>query len=127
MNHLKKALQVGVAINWVQNEIHPLYFDEELLKFCKENGISFQAWRPLDKGRLKDDAMLKEIGQNYNKSASQVALRWIMQHNCMPLPGSKSLSHIEEDIDIMVYSSAPFFMSLSYLFLGCIFADVFSL
>ena len=104
VNHLKKALAVGVPIKWVQIEMHPHFFDRDLLKFCHEKGIEVQAWRPLNKGRLRDDAMLMTIGKKYGKSASQVALRWIVQHDCIPLPGSKNRDHIRENIDIFDFA-----------------------
>lgn len=107
VNHLKKILAVGVPIRWVQIEMHPHFFDPKLLTFCHEKGIEVQAWRPLNKGRLKDDAMLVAIGKKYQKSASQVALRWIVQHDSIPLPGSKSLEHIRENIAIFDFELSP--------------------
>lgn len=100
VNHLKKALKVGVPISWIQVEMHPFYYDPELLIFCREHRIAVQAWRPLDLGRVKDDALLKEIGDKYGKTTCQVALRWILQHQCLPLPGSKSPKHQKENFEI---------------------------
>ncbi len=107
VNHLRKVVAVGIPIRWVQIEMHPHFFDRELLEFCKEKVIQVQAWRPLNKGRLKDDSMLMAIGKKYEKSASQVALRWIIQHGCIPLPGSKNREHIRENIDIFDFALLP--------------------
>lgn len=104
VNHLKKALKVGVPITWVQVEMHPDFCDFNLLVFCKRHSIHLQAWHPLSKGALKDDGMLAEIGKKYKKSACQVALRWILQHGCFPLPGSKSREHIQENFDVADFS-----------------------
>jgi 2,5-diketo-D-gluconate reductase B len=100
-NHLKRALEVGVPISWVQVEMNPLFYDAELLEFCKKHSIGVQAWAPLARGKLKDDAMLQRIGKKYGKSASQVAIRWIIQHGAIPLPGSKSDKHIRENSDVL--------------------------
>ncbi len=104
VNHLKRALEVGVPISWVQNEMHPNFLDRDLLAFCREHSIGVQAWRPLDLGRVRDDPMLLEMGKKYGKTASQVALRWIVQHGCIPLPGSKTEEHIRENLEITDFS-----------------------
>lgn len=104
VNHLKKALEKGIPITWVQVEMHPYFYDRELLNFCREHSIAVQAWRPLDLGRITEDTMLNEMGKKYGKTACQVALRWIIQHGCIPLPGSKNENHIRENLDIMNFA-----------------------
>lgn len=100
VNHLKKALEFQVPISWVQVEMHPNFCDFDLLAFCSKHSIIVQAWRPLDLGRVSVDPMFVEIGNRYQKSASQVALRWIVQHGCIPLPGSKNSAHIQQNREI---------------------------
>ncbi|MDR3647010.1 MAG: aldo/keto reductase [Candidatus Babeliales bacterium] len=100
VNHMKRALQCGVKIDYVQIEMHPEFCDFQLLKFCNKNSIRVQAWAPLGVGRLSRDPFLLNIGKKYNKTAAQVALRWIVQHNCIPLPASKNVAHMQENIDI---------------------------
>jgi methylglyoxal/glyoxal reductase len=100
VNHLRRALEVGVAISWVQVEMNPFFYDADLLEFCKEKGIGVQAWAPLARGRLLDDALLLEIGRKYGKTPAQVAIRWILQHGGVPLPASKNPTHIRENQDV---------------------------
>lgn len=103
-NHLKKALKYHIPISWVQVEMHPHFSDFKLLKFCHEHSIALQAWRPLNKGRIFEDTLLIELGKKYHKTAGQVALRWILQHKVIALPGSKTKSHIEENMNIFDFS-----------------------
>jgi methylglyoxal/glyoxal reductase len=100
MNHLKRALELKIPITWVQVEMNPFYYDPELLAFCKMNGITVQAWGPLGRGRINSDATLAKLGRKYGKTSSQIALKWIIQHGCIPLPGSKTPKHIQENIDL---------------------------
>lgn len=100
-NHLKRALEVKIPIHWVQVEMNPIFYDPEILDFCQKNGIALQAWGPLGRGRVNENPILKKLGEKHKKTASQVALKWIMQHGCIPLPGSKNPSHIQENFDIM--------------------------
>lgn len=100
VNHLRRVLELDATIAWVQVEMNPLFYDSELTQFCKENSIGIQAWAPLGRGRLSEDPLLKKLGKKYNKTASQIALRWILQHQCIPLPGSKSAEHMKQNRDI---------------------------
>jgi diketogulonate reductase-like aldo/keto reductase len=100
VNHVKRALEVGVPITWVQVEMHPHFCDFELIKFCHEHSIGVQAWAPLGRGRISKDPLLTRIGKKYGKSASQVAIKWIIQHGCIPLPGSKNEKHLHENFEI---------------------------
>ncbi|MDX8430454.1 MAG: aldo/keto reductase [Candidatus Algichlamydia australiensis] len=100
VNHVKKALTYNIPVTWVQVEMHPNFCDFDLLKFCSKHSITTQAWRPLDQGRISQDPFLKELGNKYQKTTFQVALRWITQHKCIPLPGSQNRSHIEENRSI---------------------------
>lgn len=100
VNHLRRALEANIPITWVQVEMHPYFYDAELTKFCQENSIGIQAWGPLGRGRLSEDSFLKELGKKYNKTASQIALKWILQHQCIPLPGSKNQEHMKQNLQI---------------------------
>lgn len=104
VNHLRRAQEVGVPITWVQIEMHPFFYDAELLSYCQAHSIGVQAWAPLGRGRLAEDPLLKSIGQKHGKTAAQVALRWSLQHGCLPLPGSSSESHIEQNMAVLDFT-----------------------
>ena len=100
-NHVRRALQVGVPITWVQVEMHPFFCDFALLDLCHSQGIAVQAWCPLDRGRrVGKDGLLSDIGKRYNKTPEQVALKWIAQHGCIPLPCSRNREHIRQNLEI---------------------------
>lgn len=107
VNHLKRALELNIPITWVQIEMNPSFYDPELLAFCQKNAIGVQAWAPLGRGALGNDKFLATIGKKYGKTPAQVALRWIVQHQCLPLPNSKSEKHLKQNLDIMNFALAP--------------------
>lgn len=107
VNHLKRALEIGVPIKWIQVEMSPFFYDPELLEFCRKKSIVVQAWGPLGRGRIHQASVLEKIGKKHGKTASQVAIRWIVQHGCIPLPGSKEERHIQENIAIRDFSLSP--------------------
>lgn len=104
INHLKRALELKIPIAWIQVEMNPFYYDPELLLFCKNHGIAVQAWAPLGRGKINTDPLLIDLGNKHKKTASQIALRWIIQNGCLPLPGSKSEKHIKENINVMDFT-----------------------
>lgn len=104
VNHLKRVLETGVPITWVQVEMSPLFFDPELIEFCQKNGMAVQAWSPLGRGSSSKDADLAKMGKKYGKSGSQVALRWVIQHGCIPLPSSSHEGHIAENMNVFDFS-----------------------
>lgn len=104
VNHLVRALEIGVPISWVQVEMHSHFYEPELLEFCASHNIAVQAWGPLSRGNLSHDPLLESIGQKHGKTAAQVALRWIIQHQCLPLPGSKNEKHMKQNLDVLDFA-----------------------
>lgn len=104
VNHLKRILEHKVPIAWVQVEMNPIFYDAKLLQFCKEKSIAVQAWAPLARGRLVKDTLLNRLGEAYHKLPTQIALKWIVQHHCLPLPGSQSENHLRQNLDIFDFT-----------------------
>src|SRR5581483_8611866 len=61
VHHIKRALQIGVPISWVQVEMNPSFYDDQLLEFCRQHAIGVQAWAPLGRGKISHDIFLAEI------------------------------------------------------------------
>lgn len=100
VNHLKRVLALNIPITWVQVEINPYFCDLALLEFCQENQIALQAWAPLARGRVNEHAVITKLESKYQKTSAQIALKWIIQHHCLPLPGSKNLTHMKQNLNL---------------------------
>ncbi len=99
---LFETAKVKPAVN--QIEFHPGYWQPEVTRFCEENDIVLEAWSPLARGRVFENELLNSLAKKYNKSVSQVCLRWISQHGVIPVPKSTTLSRIVENIDIFDFA-----------------------
>jgi diketogulonate reductase-like aldo/keto reductase len=102
IRHLEELLEhssVVPAVN--QIEFHPFIYEQqrELLEYCQKHGIVFEAYSPLAQGHLSDD-ILVSIGNKYQKSASQVMLRWAIQKGTVPLPRSRNSQHIRQNLEV---------------------------
>lgn len=92
----------------VYNEMHYNLIIREpqicgALDFCREKGIILGAYRPLQLGQLSKPGIqiLDEIANKYNKSQSQVALRWlIQQQGVTTMAKAINTKHLEENIKI---------------------------
>lgn len=86
----------------MQVECHPYYPAKTIAPFLKEHGIALQSWYPLGHGNtdmLKDPVFI-ELAKKYHKSSVQVILRWHMQMGFGFVPGSTSIKHIKDNVDI---------------------------
>ena len=74
--------------------------DTSVAKDKELGGILVQAYSPLGSGSVLTDPDVVKIGGSHNKSAAQVALRWIIQRNATFTTSSSSLAHFQGDLDI---------------------------
>ena len=83
-----------------QIEIHPYLTQDELVAYLRKEQIAIEAWSPLARGRVNDEKLLQEIAVKYNKSASQITLRWHVQNGYIVIPKSVTPSRIAENSQI---------------------------
>lgn len=103
-SHLKTLDPYHFPIVTNQIELHPYLQRRELVEACKERGITITAYRPLAKGAFEDDPVLKKIGKKYNKSPSQVVLRWLIQQDIVAIPKASNPKHMKDNLDIFDFS-----------------------
>jgi len=73
---------------------------ESVLRYCKEQGIAFIPWFPLNAGNVTAQEKLKIIADKHGASIHQVALSWLLNHsdNILLIPGTSSVEHLEENM-----------------------------
>ncbi|MFF2854773.1 aldo/keto reductase [Peribacillus sp. NPDC058002] len=101
INHLEDLIadsEITPMVN--QIEYHPCLIQSELHEYCKRQSIQLEAWAPLMRGELLDNQTLSEIGIKYNKSITQVILRWDIQNEVVTIPKSTKEHRIIENANI---------------------------
>jgi diketogulonate reductase-like aldo/keto reductase len=83
------------AVNQV--EWHPFVLQKSLLDFCKKEGIQFEAWSPLTRGKFLDNEVIQSIARKHEKTPAQVLIRWDLQHEVVTIPKSVHRERIEEN------------------------------
>lgn len=90
--------RVKPAIN--QIEFHPGYWQPQLYDFCKNENIVMEAWSPLARGRVFQNALLQQIADRHHKSVAQICLRWCVEKGVIPIPKSSRPERIAANKDI---------------------------
>ncbi|WP_068469302.1 aldo/keto reductase [Candidatus Protochlamydia phocaeensis] len=85
-----------IAVN--QIEMHPYLQRRPLVHYCRQHEISLTAYRPLAKGAFEQNEILKAIGAKYKKTASQVALNWLVQQDIVVIPKAASAKHLKDNL-----------------------------
>lgn len=102
-HHLDRIIkETGVVPAINQVEIHPLFSQKTLISECKNMGITMEAYTPLARfdERMTRLPLLKKMAAKYNKSISQIILRWHYQNGVIPVFRSLNSSRQRENIDI---------------------------
>lgn len=95
----------------VQNQYSVMRREHEnVLAHCAEEGLPFISWFPLDMGALAgQDSPLGDLAAQTGATPAQVALAWSLAHaeNNVPIPGTASLAHLEENIAAAAVRLSP--------------------
>ena len=79
-----------------QVEYHPFLSQEILLKKMNEMSVIPVAYCPLCRGDVTKNSVIIELSEKYNKTPSQVTLRWIIQQNTVVIPKSAKKRRLKE-------------------------------
>ena len=99
-----KQCEIIPAVN--QLECHVYYQKWAFQQRMLECGTVLQAWAPLAQGLggLTDQAVLREIGIKYEKTAAQVALRFLVQRGISVVPKSKRPERLRENLALFDFT-----------------------
>jgi 2,5-diketo-D-gluconate reductase B len=77
---------------------HPYTSQRDLREYCVQTDTALTAYSPLARGAVLDDTTLARVGDRYDKTPAQVALRWLVQQpQVVPIPRSSSPAHVAEN------------------------------
>jgi aryl-alcohol dehydrogenase-like predicted oxidoreductase len=72
---------------------------DDVLAACGRLGIAFLPWYPLGAGAALRKKNLKGVAARLGATPSQVAIAWLLARSpvMLPIPGTGSLAHLEEN------------------------------
>jgi diketogulonate reductase-like aldo/keto reductase len=83
-----------------QIEVHPFLDARTIVADCKRRGISVTAYCPLGRGRIPGNAVLERIAKTHGKTEAQVALRWLVQQEIIPIPRTATPEKLKQNLDV---------------------------
>ncbi len=100
--HHIEALLKTAKIKPMVNQIRlcPGATQDELVAYCKEQGMILEAYSPLGTGQIFDVPEMKKLAEKYGKSIAQICVRFSLQMGFLPLPKSVHADRIKENLDV---------------------------
>ena len=85
-----------------QMETHVFQQETTLRKYMDKYNAQLMSWSPMARGENNffNNEILKSIGEKYNKSVAQVALRFLTQENVIVIPKSTHKERMKENFEI---------------------------
>ncbi len=88
-----------------QIEYHVYLGQERLRRVLAHHNLILTAYMPLAKAHTVNDPVLWDIGAQYDKSAAQVALRWLVeQDRVATIPGTSNPHHALANLEIFDFN-----------------------
>ena len=105
----KKVLPIVSVQN--QYNIEDREYDD-VIAYCEKESLGFIPWSPIGGGRgalRKPDSPLAAEAKRHGASIVQLALAWLLQRSpvMLPIPGTSSLAHLEENMASAKLSLTP--------------------
>jgi 2,5-diketo-D-gluconate reductase A len=98
LDRLAKESETVPAVNQV--EVHPYFTNEEVRAYGRQHAIATEAWSPIAKGTVLDDAVIRRIADSRGRSPAQVVLRWHIQRGDIVFPKSVSVDRMRANFDL---------------------------
>ena len=92
--------EIKPAVN--QMETHVFYQQQDLQEQMKKYDTKLMSWGPFAEGRndFFANPTLNAIGKKYEKSAAQVALRYLLQRDIICIPKSVRKERMEQNLNV---------------------------
>jgi 2,5-diketo-D-gluconate reductase A len=101
VHHLERLLgETSVVPAIDQVEAHPWLQQHELREFCADRGIAVEAWSPLARGRVLDDAVIGRVAAKHGVEPAQAVIRWHLQQGLVVIPKTVNALRLASNIDV---------------------------
>lgn len=99
---LERAIEIAdVPIVTNQVQYHPFVDQSAVASVCREHDVALTAYSPLARGGVVGHNVLGAIGENHDKTAPQVAIRWLLQQDgVVAIPKATSTEHLAANLDV---------------------------
>ncbi|MGC2195381.1 MAG: aldo/keto reductase [Terriglobales bacterium] len=74
---------------------------EDVLQYCEKHGLAFIPWFPVAAGKLaRPGGEMDRVAKRHGSTVSQLSLAWLLHRSpvMLPIPGTSSVAHLEENL-----------------------------
>lgn len=82
----------------LQIEVHPYLDQSAVIAAARRYGMAVVGYCPLARGKAPEDEVLQNIGRAHDKTAAQVALRFLEQNNVIAIPRTARRERLAENL-----------------------------
>jgi len=87
-----------------QIECHPFLDQSKVITACRKHGMAVVAYSPIARGGARNDKLLARIGAAHGKTAAQVCLRYLVQHEIVVIPRTSKEQRLKENAAIFDFA-----------------------
>ncbi len=83
---------------------------EDVLQYCEKHNLAFIPWFPVAAGSLaRPGGPLDKIAKHHNATVAQLSIAWLLHRSpvMLPIPGTSSVAHLEENMKSSEISLSP--------------------
>ncbi|MBN2350127.1 MAG: aldo/keto reductase [Bacteroidales bacterium] len=102
LEDLLGSVEIVPMVN--QMEFHPYLVQQQLIDFCNEKNIQYEAWSPLMQGKIFKINEFSNMAKKYNKTIAQLILRWNLQKGVITIPKSIKQERIISNAQIFDFT-----------------------
>ncbi len=73
---------------------------QELISYCQDEEILVEAYSPFGHGELFKNEDVKEMAEKYKVSLAQLAIRYCLQLDMLPLPKTSNSQHMKTNAEV---------------------------
>ncbi|KAF7222623.1 glyoxal reductase [Nothobranchius furzeri] len=98
LEQLKEDCSVVPHVNQV--EYHPFQQPNDLIEYCRKEGIVFEGYSPLAKGQVFKNPIVQQIAEKHKRTQAQICIRWSIQNGVVTIPKSVKKNRIWENCQV---------------------------
>lgn len=94
-----------------QIECHPELNEKDFIEFCKQNGILIMGYCPLGRVNAQEKTPrylfseeMKSLERKYQKTSTQICLRYLIQNGVIPIPKSTNKERIQLNLNVFDFN-----------------------
>ena len=98
LDRIEAECEIVPMVN--QMELNPYTQKKQLRAYCAKKQMQMEAYTPLARGMVNDDAVIQAIAERHGKNCVQVTLRFLMKEGIVVIPRTNNPERMKSNIDL---------------------------